>query len=82
MIIMSNDLINVAMNKSLAKNSSSKSKIKIDKTSGAMAYNRLDMQVSQALYMAIELYDSLDYLFVMDHYDDIAIFDVSKSPML
>lgn len=48
---------------------------KIDKTSGSMAYNRLDMQVSQSLLFAIELYDSLDYLIVLDYYDDITIFE-------
>ena len=57
-----------------------KQEIKIDEKAGSMAYNRLDMQVSQALYMAIELYDSLDYLFVMDQYDDITIFDISSNP--
>lgn len=59
-----------------------KQEIKIDEKAGSMAYNRLDMQVSQALYMAIELYDSLDYLFVMDQYDDITIFDISSDPFL
>lgn len=77
---MAKDIIKVTGTKSLTKKSSGKKQVKIDKTSGAMAYNRLDMQVSQALYMAIELYDSLDYIFVMDHYDDITIFDVSKKP--
>lgn len=48
---------------------------KIDTTSGTLAYNRLDMQVSQSLLFAIELYDSLDYLIILDHYDDITIFD-------
>lgn len=49
--------------------------VTIDTTSGAMAYNRLDMQVSQSLLFAIELYDSLDYLIILDYYDDITIFD-------
>lgn len=40
-----------------------------------MAYNRLDMQVSQSLLFAIELYDSLDYLIVLDYYDDITVFE-------
>jgi len=48
---------------------------KIDETSGSLAYNRLDMQVSQSLLFAIELYDSLDYLIVLDYYDDITIYD-------
>lgn len=64
------------------KSASTKTRIKVDETSGSMAYNRLDMQVSQALCMAIELYDSLDYLFVMDHYDDITIFDISQEPFI
>ena len=28
-------------------------KIEIDKTSGSMAYNRLDMQISQAILLSI-----------------------------
>lgn len=73
--------IKTLKSKSLVKkNASTKTLIKVDETSGSMAYNRLDMQVSQALCMAIELYDSLDYLFVMDHYDDITIFDISQEP--
>ena len=51
-----------------------------DKKSGSLAYNRLDMQISQALHMAIELYPSLDYLFVLDYYDDISIFDHESNP--
>ncbi len=47
----------------------------LDRKSGSLAYNRLDMQVSQALHLAIELYDDLDYLLILDHYDDIALFD-------
>ena len=48
---------------------------KIDRKAGSLSYNRLDMQISQVLHLAIELYDSLDYLFVLDFYDDIALFD-------
>lgn len=55
-------------------------KIIIDTGAGSMAYNRLDMQVSQTLHMAIELYDSLDYLFILDYYDDITLFDDEKNP--
>ena len=54
-------------------------KIIIDTGAGSMAYNRLDMQVSQTLHMAIELYDSLDYLFILDYYDDINLFDDEKN---
>lgn len=54
--------------------------IKLDTNSGSLAYNRLDMQVSQTLHMAIELYDSLDYLFVLDYYDDITLFDDANNP--
>lgn len=52
----------------------------IDKNSGSMAYNRLDMQVSQALCMAINEFYSLDYLLVMDYYDDITLFDKDDDP--
>ena len=52
----------------------------IDTTSGSMAYNRLDMQVSQVLHMAIELYDKLDYLFILDYYDDITLFEDENNP--
>lgn len=53
---------------------------KIDKRSGSIAYNRLDMQISQVFHLAIELYDSLDYLIVLDHEDDITLYeDESRS---
>lgn len=55
-------------------------KIEIDKTSGSMAFNRLDMQISQAILLSIEVYTNLDFLLVMDFYDDIALFDDSKNP--
>lgn len=32
--------------------------IKVDTAAGSRSYNRLDMQVSQTLHMAIELYDN------------------------
>lgn len=54
--------------------------IKEDTRSGSLAYNRLDMQVSQAIHMAVEMFQNLDYLLVLDHYDDITIFDSEKSP--
>lgn len=38
------------------------------------------MQVSQALHFAIELYDSLDYLLVMDYEDDITLYDDITQP--
>ena len=56
------------------------SAVAIDTKSGSLAYNRLDMQASQALHMAIELFPNLNYLLVLDHYDDITIFDDDKSP--
>ena len=40
-----------------------KKEVSIDTTAGSRAYNRLDMQVSQTLQMAIELYDNMNYLF-------------------
>jgi len=46
-----------------------------DVRSGSIAYNRLDMQISQVFHLAIELYDSLDFLFVLDHHDDITLYD-------
>lgn len=49
--------------------------LSVDTGSGSLAYNRLDMQVSQTLHMAIELYDNLDYLFILDYYDDITLFE-------
>lgn len=55
-------------------------KITVDTGSGSLSYNRLDMQVSQTLHMAIELYDSLDYLFILDYYDDITLFEDENNP--
>ena len=52
----------------------------IDTKSGSRAYNRLEMQVSQTLHMAIDLYPNLNYLLVLDHYDDITIFDSDVTP--
>lgn len=51
-----------------------------DTKSGSLAYNRLEMQVSQAIHMAVEMHQELDYLLVLDHYDDISIFDKEDSP--
>lgn len=55
-------------------------KVQIDKTSGSMAYNRLDMQISQAVLLSIQVFTNLDFLLVMDYYDDISLFDDSKNP--
>ena len=49
--------------------------IKNDKKAGSRTFNRLDIQISQALHFAIELYDSLDYLLVLDYEDDITLYD-------
>lgn len=54
--------------------------VSVDTKAGSLAYNRLDMQVSQTLHMAIELFPDLNYLLVLDHYDDITLFDDDKSP--
>ena len=54
--------------------------IDIDVQSGSRSYNRFDMQVTQALHMAIELFDNVNFLFVMVYYDDITIFDDSDNP--
>ena len=59
-----------------------KTLVKVDTVSGSRAYNRLDMQVSQTLHMAIELYDELNYLLVLDHYDDITLFDLEAEPLV
>ena len=56
--------------------------VKVDTAAGSRSYNRLDMQVSQTLHMAIELYNDLNYLFVLDHYDDIALFDLDSEPLV
>lgn len=54
--------------------------VTVDIKAGSMAYNRLDMQASQALHMAIELYPNLNYLLVLDHYDDITLFEDDTAP--
>ena len=55
--------------------------VKVDTAAGSRSYNRLDMQVSQTLHIAIELYDELNYLLILDHYDDITLFDLDSSPL-
>ena len=57
-----------------------KSDITVDTGSGSMSYNRLEMQVSQTLHMAIEFFDNLDYLLVLDYYDDITLFENESNP--
>lgn len=52
----------------------------IDTGSGSLAYNRFEMQISQTLHMAIELFDTLNYLLVLDYYDDITIFEDDDNP--
>ena len=54
----------------------------IDTSAGSRSFNRFDMQVSQVLHMAIELYDNLNYLFILDHYDDITLFDLDADPLV
>ncbi len=56
--------------------------IKVDTVAGSRTYNRLEMQLSQTLHMAIELYEDLNYLLVVDHYDDITIFDLDAEPLV
>lgn len=56
--------------------------VKIDTAAGSRSYNRLDMQVSQTLHMAIELYEDLNYLLILDHYDDITLFDMDADPLV
>lgn len=56
--------------------------IKVDTVAGSRSFNRLDMQVSQTLHMAIELYDEFDYLLVLDHYDDITLFNLDAEPLV
>lgn len=46
-----------------------------DLISGARAYNRLDLQLSQAVLLTIELFPQPNFLVLMDYYDDIVVFD-------
>lgn len=55
--------------------------VKVDTVAGSRSYNRLDMQVSHTLHMAIDLYDELNYLLILDHYDDITLFDLDSAPL-
>lgn len=54
---------------------------KVDTVAGSRSYNRLDIQISQTLHFAIELYDELNYLLILDHYDDITLFDLDADPL-
>lgn len=55
--------------------------IKADTSAGSRSFNRFEIQVSQTLHMAVELYDSLNYLLILDHYDDITLFDLDAEPL-
>ena len=65
----------------MSKKKDAKAIVKVDTTAGSRTFNRLDMQLSQTLHMAIELYDDLNFLFVLDHYDDITIFNLDSEPL-
>lgn len=56
--------------------------IQVETNAGSRSFNRFEMQISQTLHMAIELYDSLNYLLVLDHYDDITLFDLDADPLV
>lgn len=56
--------------------------VRIDTVAGSRSFNRLDMQVSQTLHMAVELYDEFNYLLVLDHYDDITLFNLDAEPLV
>ena len=48
---------------------------KIDKKSGSISYNRFEYQITQALNLAISLYDEYNYLIILEYYDDITLFE-------
>ena len=52
--------------------------VKVDMVSGSCSYNRFEFQMSQSLHMALQLYDEVNFLLIMDHYDDITIFDLDS----
>lgn len=62
------------------RNNKGRKSVTIDTKSGSRSFNRFEMQVSQTLHMAIELYSDLNYLLVLDHYDDITLFDSDVAP--
>ncbi len=59
-----------------------KKEVKIDQISGSRSFNRLDMQISQSLIMAIDLFDNINYLIVLDYYDDVTLFDLDSNPLI
>lgn len=56
--------------------------VTVDTTAGSRSFNRFEFQLSQTLHMAIELYDTLNYLLVLDYYDDITLFDMDSKPLV
>lgn len=56
--------------------------IEIDLTSGSRSYNRLDMQASQSLHMAIEFYDQFNFDIIGDYYDDIKVLNLDEQPFV
>jgi len=72
-VLNSNALVNLGVK-------GESTEIAIDTTSGSKAYNRFEMQISQSLHMAIEFFDTLDYLLVLDYYDDITLFECESNP--
>ncbi|UWD34651.1 DUF4297 domain-containing protein [Mycoplasma cottewii] len=51
----------------------------IDKYSGAISYNRYSLQTSQTLILIIDKFNETeDFLILLEHYDDIAIFPNSN----
>lgn len=65
----------------MAKEKESTKKIKVDTASGSRSYNRFEIQISQTLHMAIELYEEINYLLILDYYDDITVFDLDAEPL-
>lgn len=56
--------------------------VKVDMASGSRSYNRFELQMSQSLHMALQLFDEVNFLLIMDHYDDITIFDLDSEPLV
>lgn len=55
--------------------------VKVDTASGSRSFNRFEFQLSQSLHMAIDLYNQINYLLILDHYDDITVFDLDSDPL-
>lgn len=68
--------------KPVAKKMKSVGTISIDTAAGSRSYNRFDMQISQTLHIAIELYEDINYLLILDHYDDITVFNLDAEPLV